>query len=207
MAQIFTVDEDTFAHMAYSRQQPHVREFVASQMQQAATVMNSVGQVLFQNAQRAYEQAQFNPAIRLAQAALRQVQSLWGTNQIQALNECWQIQNAPQVMIPFLMANTSVRKLYNDQRCDGYSGRYFDLQPGTIGDTNLHWRAVNNGMLEMDEETGDWEAVTYSSSEDDLVDVQLSFDDQCDIRHTNKWVDHYIEEGRDPTSVWDSDLE
>lgn len=206
MARVYVADDDTFAFRAYARPQVGITDFIQNQMSQAAGMLDSVGQVLFRNAQTIYQNSQMNPALRIASAAIRQVQSLWGNDTIQPLSELWKLQNAPPSMVPWIMAHEGLSKLWSQQRCDGYQGQFFNIQPGLHGEANLYWQQIHTGMVQMDEETGAWEANTYSSSEDDRTGMNLSFDDQCDIVYTHTWVSHYIEEGRDPTSKWDSDL-
>ena len=206
MARIFSADDDTYAQMSYSRYQPGVQDFIQQQMNLAAGMLNTAGQALFRNAQQVFQMSLENPAIRMASAAMRQVQSLWGTNNVQYLDELWKVQNAPAVMIPFVMAHPELSKLYGAQRCDGYQGKWIPMQTGAVGADNLHWRAVNSGMFGCGEDVDADVAVTYSSTFDEYLPTTLSFEDQVDVMHTWRHVDRAIELGRDPTDAWDGDL-
>ena len=209
MATIMTVDEDTFAAIAYPAPPVGFSNFIQQQMAAASNNLTPMGQALFKNAIQIYEHSLLNPARKIAAAAMRQVQSLWGTNSIQYLPEVWQVQNAPDKMIPFLMVHEAIRNLHQQQRCDGYSGRYFDLQPGVNGWDNMHYQAVWNGIVKVDEAEDAvycWQATTASHSEDDMFDKMLSFEDQVDIVDTYRVVDHAIALGKDCTSNWDQEL-
>jgi hypothetical protein len=207
MATIMSVDEDTFAAMAYPSAPAGFSNFVQNQMALTSNSLSAVGQTLFRNAMQTYEHSLLNPARRIAAAALRQIQSLWGTDSYQYLDEIFKVQNAPPKMIPFIMVHDAIRNLYQQQRCDGFDGKYFDIQPNVNGWDNMHYQAIFNGVVNVeDSDDGGWHATTASCSEDDRFDKVLSFDDQVDIINTFKVVDHAISLGKDPTSIWDQDL-
>lgn len=207
MATVLHGDTTFATAMTYGGIQNAMRSYVDQEMARAASLVTGVGQVMFQKAEAARQDFITSNAFRLAEAAIRQVQSLWGTNQVQPLNELWKVQNAPLVMQPLLMANTNLRALYFKQQCDGYSGAYIDLEPGRIGANHSDWQRVMQGMTQVRGEDKDEHEVfvTYAIDEPE-VSVPLSFEGQCDVLDAWAIVDKAIAEGVDPSSRWNDDL-
>lgn len=121
------------------------------------------------------------------------------------------IQNAPNCMVPYLMANPAIRELYQKGQCEAYGERYIDANPDTIGDTHYEWQMVMNGVIEFDDPDDDdnhgWTATTYATNDPRYDDVEdLTHIQSMDIRDAWAHMEQAIKEGRDPTSRWDSDL-
>ena len=111
----------------------------------------------------------------------------------------------------YLMAEPTTRQMYIDQRCDGYSDTYVDVDPGTIGPAHYDYRRATDGLL-MDSPTPDangdygWTAVTYM---EELLpdDVELTLSEQVDIQYSWQWLKAIMAEGeQDPVSRYNADL-
>ena len=125
-------------------------------------------------------------------------------DQIRYLRTIGEVQHAPSSMIAMLMAEPTVRRMYHQQRVDGYSESYTDNQPGKVGEDHYDYRRVVNGVF-MEEE-GEWVATTYY--EDLLPGTgELEFLDQVDILRTWEQMRiHLMRRKEDPTSRWNSSL-
>lgn len=201
MARILHGDTNFAAALTFGGVQNAMRSYVDQEMIRAQQMMQGVGQNMFQKAAIARDAFINSNAFRLAEAAIRQVQSLWGQNVIQPLPQLWQVQNAPLVMQPFMMAHVGLRTLYHQQRCDGYSETYVDMEPTAKGQNHLPWQMVMNGAYTGETDEYDGVFTTYSYEEDPSM-KPLSFEEQLDIRNAWDVIDHAIADGKDPSSRW-----
>lgn len=204
MAQVIYGDDSIFAAATYGRPPPVVYDYLQQEAQRTSGLLSQAGQWVRERAQHFAQHVFNDQAFRIAHAAIRQIQSLWGQDVIQPLNELWQLQNAPNTMVRWLMANPTVRTLYQQERCAAYGERYVDAQPGAIGWDHLDYRLLNNGIV-VETEDG-WEATNMYVDSDEYEAAQLTFQHQRQILAAWSLQDCAVEEGRDPTSVFDIDL-
>jgi len=108
------------------------------------------------------------------------------------------------MMQRFIMANPMVRQLYHDQRCDGYSGTYIDVQPDATKEDHYDYKRVMNGIVQQD---GDG-TMFYTQYMDQLHhgDKELALAEQVSILDTWEIAEMFIKAGNDPTSVWNESL-
>ena len=115
------------------------------------------------------------------------------------------MQQAKPVMRRFMMAEPTIRKMYNKQRISGYENDFFNLNPTHVGEDHYDYRKVMDGICVIDEETGDWTATSYSDDFND-DDVILSQSDQVDILTTWNNAKLWLQSGKDVTSPTNDDL-
>lgn len=205
MAKIIYGDDLMFNLMDQSQVNPAFDQYVNAQMAQLAAMPGIVGSSIMAGTQALIEKVKTSDVYRRAEAALHYGMSLWGQNQIQQLEHLWQIQNAPNVMVPYLMANPTIRQLWIKDACEGYGERYFDDSPGAIGEDHEDYCRVMNGAVSFTD-TG-WEATTYVRFDERYDNVPtLSVLQAMKIRDAWQMMDDAIAAGRDPTSRWDADL-
>jgi hypothetical protein len=138
-------------------------------------------------------------AMRLAQAAINRAGSVFQADTIRDLYQIGELQNAPLVMQRFIMANPVVRDLYHQQRCDGYSDTYLDMEPGAVGLAHYDYRRVITGMVMEDEEHG-WKIV-HCLDELKEGDRPLQIEEKDIVLSVWDVVEARIREGKDdPTS-------
>lgn len=203
MAKVVMGDPTIFSAMVYGQEDPRLTEYVQTQWQSWSNRLNDVGNQFIQRAADFHEGVRNSNAMRVARAAMRRVSSLWGTNEIREIREVWQVQNAPDKMVRWIMASPTIRNLYHQQRCDGYSGRYIDVQPNKRGVEHDDYRILMSGMLVETE--NDWEITTWAN-DIDHVDDNLSFEDKVVVLDAIELAEAAISQGIDPTSKWDDDL-
>lgn len=206
MARVMTGDVAMFNAALYGAPQQSVVNNVREHLYTVGARLGEMGQSIIQYAEEKIDEAVNSDAYRLANAALRRVASLWDVNEIRALQEYYQVQNAQPVMIPYVMAEPTIRKLYQQGLCEAYGNDYHDPYKDDIGENHVHWRRVMDGVATIggEDDPFDWCATTYSDSFDE--DVPLEFEQQLDILTTWDTIRAAIAEGIDPTSRYDANL-
>lgn len=103
------------------------------------------------------------------------------------------------------MAEPTVRALYHEQQCDGYSDTYVDAEPGRRGVDHSDYRRVMDGIVEMDEDGG-WSSTEYL---DELPEneKEFLFEEQFDLlRSWHTMAAAVMAKKDDPTSPWNAEL-
>lgn len=137
-------------------------------------------------------------AMRTLKAFSRQFVGAFGSNDFRPISDIGSMQNAPDVMQRYIMANPTVRQLYIDGRVDGYSETYVDnTNKVGIGRDHYDYRKVTNGYF-MEKESG----VTnyYHLPEDN--DTPLTLKQQEIILETWHNLDSMLDGDEDPTDIW-----
>ncbi len=205
MAQVVYGGSQEFDALIYGYQHPGTLQYLENQFQNVGNHLTEYGKKFYEQARNLYEQFEGSAAIRATRAALQKVSSIFQRDEVRSLWELSEIQNAPLTMQRWIMAEPTVRRMYHDQRCDGYSDSYVDLYPKAIGDDHYDYRRVKQGIIEEPEE-GPWHYTTYF---DDLVegDRELNLDEQIAILSTWEVVCSLMAKGEDdPTSVFGNKL-
>ena len=204
MANVIFGDDRVFSAAAYGVQDWRAQEFLAQQYEGLSSQLTAAGQAFFAGAKNIFEELSGSQAMRLARAAGRKVRSLWNSDEIQRLLDIGAMQHAPLTMQRWIMAEPTVRKLYQQQRCDGYGETYRDMHPGDIGEDHYDYRRVMNGLV-VEDEQGNLTATTYF---DELLDEpELTIEEQIEIIDTWDALKAFLRKGEeDPTSKWAADL-
>lgn len=211
MAQIIEGGSLMFDSLAYGRQHPGTVQFLASQFEQATNFLTNAGQQFMTGARDFYERLAGSNAARMLRAAGRSIRSMWQLDEIRALQTVGDFQQAPLAMQRWIMAEPTVRQYFLDQRCDGYSDTYIDIDPGKVGPDHYDYRRATDGLVFIDEKPDEhgefgWHATTYM---EELLpdDVELTLEEQLDIHQTWQWVKSLMKQGNeDPTSRFNADL-
>lgn len=194
-----------FDSLAYSPMHPGTQQFLQNQLSINTQMLTDAGSRFMSKGREIYERISGSEAARLARAASRAVRSIWQRDEIRELMTVGEFQHAPNSMQRFIMANETIRRLFQQQRCDGYSETYMDTEPGAIGEAHYDYRRATNGMV-MEAADGSFYATTYF---DDLLeeDRELMLDEQIDIQHSwSRIVEMVRRGGEDPTSRFNADL-
>lgn len=197
-----------FNALMYGPKHPGTMQFLQNQVQQISdfsTTLTDAGRGFVANARRLYDELHSDEALRLARAAVRRIGNVFQRDEIKSIWELAQLQNAPLTMQRWIMAEPTVRELYHQQRCDGYSDTYVDMYPGEVKDAHYDYRRVMNGVVTEDSDG----ASKFTIFLDELVegDRELTFDEKIDILNTWDIVSSLIKEGSDdPTSPWGGKL-
>jgi hypothetical protein len=211
MAKIIQGGAAMFDALMYGRPTQEMTSFLNRQFENVSQTLTEAGARFYQQAQAAFESASNDYAARMVRAAGRAISNFWMQDRIQTLTEIGQLQHAPPVMQRWIMAEPTVRKLYQDQRIEGYSESYHDAHPGLIGEAHPDYRAVRNGVIFLDEEPDDEGHVGHTSTTylNGLLpdDDGLQFAEQLDIMATWAAVRNHIARGdEDPTSRFNANI-
>lgn len=215
MARVFVGGDEYFNAITGGTPHQGTINFIQGQFLKPSANLTEAGRVFHEKAKISVDQALNSSAMRLAQAAVRKLDNLWGEDTITYLRTIGAIQQAPIVMQRYIMAQPAIRKLYNAQKCDGYSDTYIDVYPGTIGNDHYDYRRVMDGVITFatvpsdssDAELPSWESVTYLD-ELNIDDNDLLFESQVDIIDTWNVIENHLNaEKDDPTSLYNAELE
>lgn len=121
------------------------------------------------------------------------------STEIMRLNTLEQLQTAPVVMMPYLMACPEVREYYHQGHLSGYAGVYVDQEPQYRGWKHVDYQVAVDGLaLENDE----GQVVVEQFFSDQVDDRRLNLFQQADIQVSwdvmRAWINHGED---DPTSV------
>lgn len=208
MVQVVFGGAQDFDALLYGERHPGTMQYLQNQVNsvmEMSRTLTDAGRQFFSTAQDLYDKFNSAEAMRLARAAVRRVGSIFQRDEIRSIWELGQLQNAPLTMQRWIMAEPTVRRMYHEQRCDGYSDTYVDNHPGQIGRDHYDYRRVMDGIL-VDSEEHDWKATVYF---DDLLegDRELTLDEKIDILSTWDVVASMMKEGsEDPTSAFGNKL-
>ncbi len=191
--------------LLYPDYNPTHLQYFQNTIQQASQKLASAGQQFIEKAQSVYERVNGSAAIQATRNVLRMVDNTFhNSTHIYQINTLEQFQSATVTMQRWIMAEPSVRTLYGEQRCDGYSDTYVDIDPGVVGNRHYDYRRVMNGIVEDEGES--WVVRQYW---DELRegDRDLSIDEKTDILNTWDIIQMFIKRGKeDPTSMFGGTL-
>lgn len=202
--------------LVYGEAHHSVSAYIQDAYHRVNSQLNDLGREAVENAQRLYRATVDSSAYRLAQAALRKLDDGFMAEIIQPLVTVAQLQNAPDVMVPWLMSEPTIKRRFMAGRCEGYGEDYTDISNGKTGIQDPLWRAVHNGMLATPEgrtaqEDPDiaaevnWGCVTYW--DDEIEELNLNFNQQCDVKSSQDALYYAVKHGvDDPTSRWNASL-
>lgn len=152
-------------------------------------------------AKQIYENMHGSRAMQTARNLLRQVKNtVTHMDYIHEINTVQGFREANFQMQRWIMAEPTTRKLYHDQRCDGYSNTYTDLYPNDVGEQHYDYRRVMDGVVQ-ELPGGGWVAPQYW---DELVpgDRELAIDEKVDIINTWDVLKAFIQASKDdPTDI------
>lgn len=186
---------------------PEMRESTRSWLEQQSTRsfegLSEVGKKFAEMGSAAYRRLTDVSIGRQARSVVRSLAGVLGGDRIQPIESYTGLQMARPVMQQYIMAEPSYRKLYHEQRCNGYSDSYVDLEPGRVGEAHSVYRRVMDTVL-VDTPTG-WEVTMYP---DELQEWEqaLQPDRQKVILDAWSLVKRAIGEGVDPGDIFNSPL-
>lgn len=205
MATFLDVDPDMFGSTVYGQKHPETVQFLRNTYNATMASLQNIGGAFAQAVTSIYDRYTSVDAERRLTAMARNLQSGWIGNQIKPMVTIGALQTAPMVMQRYIMACPDVRRVYQQDMCEGYKGSYVDNEKGQIGDTHYDYRRVMHGMFQENAEGVEY-ATTYF--DDHVTDeAPLNIYEQRDIRDT--WAaaaSAMLAHDDDPTSRWNASL-
>lgn len=206
MANIIAGDHLTFdALCGFTSPSESCYEFMNASTERFRSRVQSAATGFFEKTRDLYRRVDRDELARRAKAALRQVNQFFRPNEISTLETIEELQHAPDVMLPYLMAQPLLRRMYLSQRCDGYSDRYENYHGNAVHHNHADYQAVMSGIWHEDPTEG-YVCHIYENA---IVDENftLSLRDTNHVRLTWEHLVHMIElGGDDPTSKYNAKL-
>jgi hypothetical protein len=213
MAQVFVGGDEYFNALTSGNPHQGTINFIQGQFNNPSSNLSETSRRFQEQARVSIEASLNSTAMRLATAATRKLRSLWNENSIQVLTDVGDFQYAPLVMQRYIMAHPTTRRLYQQERCDGYSDTYVDIHIGDVGEDHYDYRRVMDGVVvfsDEEDENGDldWSSTTYLDELDE-DDEELEFESQLDIIQSWETMDEHYKSGKtdDLTSKYNAELE
>lgn len=203
--QIIYGGADTWDALAYGEQNPVNLNYFQNQIQNFGNTLTEIGKQFHADAASIYERFNGSEAMQALRNVTKMAKSLFQPNIICNISTLESFQIATPVMQRWIMACPAVREVFNEQRCDGYSDSYVDMNPGTIADSHYDYRRVMDGVVKETEDDG-WSVKFYA---EDLHenDRDLLVDEKVDILSTWDSLNYFMQAGlKDPTNPYGGSL-
>lgn len=180
----FTVGDTAFADfLVFAPPSTGVINWAQQQASTFASTMGNMASSFFAGMSNYFAPVDYNQiAMKLAQTA-RVEDSLWTLNIIQPLTTVADFQQAPTIMIPWIMADPLLGRMYESNLCEGYGEEYKPLNGHTTGFFNPYYRAATDGAwIEVD----DGQALQQTKHMEDFTgtEYQIDFAQQAAILQT-----------------------
>lgn len=196
---------DAFTASAYGIPDPMTMQWCNHRVQQArATLLPEVQQYFNSAVGTVFDDINYREIARIAKATSGRIDSVWVMDVIRPSHTLQELQNAPPVMVGWIMAHPTVRKLYHEQQIAGYDQYYTDHAPTEHSKDHDQYREVINGIFLPTGNGDEEEAVEWLGEFDDST---LDITDKSSIIETWDAVLAHIKAGReDPTSTYNAML-
>lgn len=199
---------NTLDYLLYPEQSYATQSYILQQLDNYQNLFHETEQQYMQKARQLYDSIHNSQTARAARAAIRSVKGILRPDVICEMLDLEDVRSAQPVMQRFIMAQPTIRQLYQQQRCDGYHEGYYDAWPNQIKDNHYDYQLVMNGIIQefTDSDGNDcWKATNYVN---DLLpnDRELDFTQKVDILHTWEIVEMAITAGLDPTDLYEGRL-
>lgn len=201
---IHDAPKGAFDYLIYPNQHPANKQYIVNQLDAYTHLLLDTGKQYFSQAREMYERINDSESIRAAKAALRMAKGIVRPNVVIELTSLEDIRSAQPIMQRYIMAEPKIRQMYIDQRIDGYSDTYIDAFSNILGKDHLDFQMVMTGMIEefVDDEGEDsWRTTMWAFDVPD-GDVELTFENKVDIRHTWTLALAMLEAGEDCTDKY-----
>lgn len=195
---------EAFDALAFGSQHPGTLNFLESQRTAVRNNLNEFGRQFLQTADTYMQRFNNAEFVRITRAALRKAQYVWRNDELMELKSIGEIQQAKPIMQRYIMAEPELRQMYIEQRVDGYSDTYVDLEPGRVGRDHYDYRRVVNAVFVPNEEDNLVSTTYYETLRAD--DRELYPTEQVAVLATWHGLKPLLLGKDDPTSVYNAAL-
>jgi hypothetical protein len=189
-----------FDYLAFPNQSPITALYFQNQLQNFNAALTETG---MQGARELYQRINDSTAIRMAKAAIRHAKGMYQPNVIIQIDDIEGFRSATPMMQNYIMAQPDLRDLYHQQRVNGYSDTYIDIDPQRNYGQHYYYRRVMDGVVQDTEVDGEfqWVAKQYC---DELLEghTDLTNQERHDILLTWDKIQAILAEERDPTDIF-----
>lgn len=203
MAYLIEGGDSAFDAMVYGEHHQGTIAFLDEQRNKTRNYLTASAQEFKQRANTVIERFNESTAMRLTRAVARKMANSWNMDTIMPLTTIGQLQHSKPTMQKYIMAEPTVRKAYHDQRCDGFSDSYVDLQPKVVGNEHYEYRRATNAVFFGGGEKPMESVTYYEKLKDD--DRNLTTEEKADVMLTWRTAKELLLTGKeDPTSVYNA---
>lgn len=205
----FTVDDPShFNYIVCPENDVNTQNYLREQLNRNCEGFSDVTKKFFQESRNLFERLNNSTAINAAKRALKFAKGLFHPNSIIELDSLEALRGAQAIMQRYIMAEPTIRKLYHEQRCDGFSDTYIDLHPKAIKEDHYDYCRVMQDIV-VEEEDSEGNINSYFNHYSDVEysdEPELEFDDQVRILNTWEVMKLYISNSQDPTDITGGEL-
>ena len=126
----------------------------------------------------------FRRATRRAKSTLRRVNNMFNYDGVYELKDIGEFQHAKARNRRFVMSEPTVRRMYYDNRVEGYGDLYEDVYKGRVGEDDPLYRMVMSGIWQESSEGEDY-FVEYWDTEETELEEPITVEEQFDV--VNSW--------------------
>lgn len=207
---VFTGDAAEASAVCFSMPSNDVMAYIGESMNKYIGAMGHLSSSITDRVMQQYQEFNTNTLGRTATAIRHKINNFWKGDSIRVLPTIGDIQQAPQSMVRWAMANPEIRGYYHSGRIEGYGDEYIDREQTLSGRNHYDYRRVMDGTATFrpvkDAEDCDVMASSYTNYYDKLLDrdVVLSNLDKISIQTVWEIANGSLEDGdgSDPTSRW-----
>lgn len=199
-----TGDATTFRAMTFGVASRETFDYLDQMGLDFNSSISGEAKLRFDEVKDVYKAVTFDDALDALRNAIEGADLLALPNRIMPLVSLAELQHAPDVMIPWIMAHPTLREKYNSNACEGYGDRFLDFFGDALGDSYPLYKAAVNGLRR---EVGDeWKMELFAEVRAEK-DLQIDMRDQLAIMDTWSEIDYQLSlNDRDPTSPFNCKL-
>lgn len=148
MAQIiFSDDEMVGDELIYGRRSYELIEAVGNRLNNYTEVLTEAGAAFMSRARETFDRFSGHEAVRKARRALRSIGNYMQPDAILDIDSVSGLQLAKPRMQRYIMADPMARRMYYEQRIEGYGDSYVDRHQGYVGEAHRDYRLMTQDMI------------------------------------------------------------
>lgn len=203
MAKFIVGDEESFRLSISGIPNQSTINYIREQSFTPSLALDQNTREFMEQSRNIYNEYLSDKAIEKAHFIKNIANNTWQHNVIRALEDIDQMQQAPSVMVPYIMAMPEVRSLWQAGGCAGYDEDYVDEYPNLNGEDNLYYRRMMDGILQETED--EMYYVDYSEPLD--LEEPLHVTQQFILLNVRNSIARKLQDkGDDPTSRYNASL-
>ncbi len=199
VANVIPGDSLEFNALVYPQHSSNMINYLSAGIEKLGSVVTDSSRYLLDRAANMFNDMSSGETARRARAAIMSTKPAYLNDVVFPLNNLREIQSANLYMQRWVMAEPTVRRVYHDQRCDGYFNTYLDVHPEDVGEQHYDYRRVMDGVVVAENEPN----MISRYYIEDLIDGDrdLTPHEKFDILSTWEIVRNcMLAGGEDPTS-------
>lgn len=143
---------DDFDTMLFGAPDQRSVDIIKDRLREFGSRIADTARESYTRAMETFERYNGETAMRRARELSRRAAHIVKQDVIREMRSIADFQSAQPRMIRELMAEPTLRRMYQRQECEGYSGSYIDMFPGDIGHDHYDYQRVMDGVFLEDDE-------------------------------------------------------